>query len=519
MPGAEPEGEADGSPPSDAAPEAGRNKKSAVQAGLLVLGTTLSTLSSLIVTLIIVRLLGKAEVGTLLALMLIYDTVALVVTAGFPQTLMYFLPARALAERRAVAKKIASTMAVLGALACVVLVAIALLGSRALAAVGSSEQNVQLLPLLVFAPLAIVDIPARLLSNLLVAEGKARVVTLVGVLRSIGTSVAVLVPVAMGAGVWTVAICYVAVGLVHGLVLPATIHFLYRDAPIVPSPVTLKELFAFSIPLGTTDVISLLNTYFDRYLILFAFPAAGFATYQAGAWQIPVITFVPYAVGAAFQPTMVALFKKQRPAEALKVWQDSIAKVSLIVVPVTMAFMLGAEELMTLLFTDAYAEAAPVFRCYASLGLLRVAAYGAVIVSAGRPRYVLQAAVLSMISNIVLSVVLLSTVGFVGPALGTAIAFVPTVMFYCWCIGRATNVPFARVFPLQRYFAVFGLSALAVGPALAFKLWVPLAAGWSFAGQVAIVLVGFSILGTLLSVIQREDWEYLLNWLRLKILK
>jgi O-antigen/teichoic acid export membrane protein len=502
-----------GAPPDvESAPESKHGGRPR-QAGLLVLGTTLSTISSLLVTLLVVRLLGKAEVGTLLALMLVYDTIALIVTSGFPQTLMYFLPARAPAERRAVAVKIAWTLASMGAIAGLLLALAGLFGSRILAAFGSRD-TVDLMPLLLFAPLPVLDLPARLLPNLLVAEGRARTVTAISVFKSIASSLAVLVPVGLGHGVWTVAVCYVSVGLVHGLVLPWVIHSLYSKEERIRCPVSLKELFKFSIPLGATDVVSLLNGYFDRYLILFAFPAVGFAAYQAGAWQIPIITYVPYAVGIAYAPKLVELFKAGKNEDAIGIWQESVGKVALLVLPVTVTFMIGAEELMTLLFTKKYIDAAPVFRFYASLGLLRVAAYGTVIVSAGKPRYVLQAALLSLGTNVVLSIPALVVFGFVGPALGTAVAFFPTVAFYVWCIGRAANVPFTRVFPLRRF-----LSVLLVVLVAAFKRWVMAPAGLAFAAEALIVIGGFAALGTLLRLIQREDWGFVWGWVRLKILK
>ena len=73
------------------------------QAGVLVLGKILATLSEAVVPLAIVRLLGKADVGILSGLLLVYSTVALVLTAGFPETLTFYLPARSPAERKAIA--------------------------------------------------------------------------------------------------------------------------------------------------------------------------------------------------------------------------------------------------------------------------------------------------------------------------------------------------------------------------------------------------------------------------------
>ncbi len=493
----------------------------AKQAGILVLGTALATLSSVIVPLLVVRIVGKADVATLMALLLIYETVSLVVTSGFPQTLMYYLPARPLEERRAVALKIAGTMLALGVLAALVLVAVGLFGDAIPGALADSsgKKQVDLHPLLGLALLPIGDLPARILPNLLIAEGRARGASAVGVMKSIAMSLATLVPLALGHSVFVVALCISCVGIMQGAIVIYFLRDLYGGVPRVPSPVSVKQLFGFAIPLGATDIVSMLNNALDRYLILLAFPAAAFAEYQAGAWQVPIVSYVPYAVGIAYAPRFVELFKSGRAREALSIWQRSIEKVSLLVLPFAAIFVVGAEELMELLFTKAYLHAAPVFRMYALLTLGRVAAYGTVIVAAGKPRYVLQAALLSLSSNLLISVPLVFTIGFVGPALGTVLAFIPTLVFYCWAIGRAAGVRTSEVFPLWRYTRVLGLSAIAGLVALAFKLELHRGPGLMLAGEAGIVLVVFGAIGTLTGLIERSDWEFIWNWIRLKILR
>src|SRR5262245_17075305 len=91
------------------------------QAGILVLGKILATLSEAIVPLVIVRLLGKADVGVLSGLLLVYSTVALVLTSGFPETLTFYLPTRSPPERRAIARKVAQALLLLGAVGGLVL--------------------------------------------------------------------------------------------------------------------------------------------------------------------------------------------------------------------------------------------------------------------------------------------------------------------------------------------------------------------------------------------------------------
>lgn len=490
-------------------------------AGLLVLGRVLATLSESLVMLVIVRQLGKPEVGVLSALLLVYQTLALVASAGFPAALMYFLPTRTAGERRAITTRFTWTLALLGGVCGGVM---ALLGAIDWYAPGSlafvsGDASVSLRYLMVLAVFPIVDLPARLLPNLLVVEGRASDAAAVGILQSIGMTLATVLPIALGGDHWSVMAAIDAWGLVFGLVLLRYLRVLWRGEARVASPVSVREIIRFGVPLGLTDIIAFLNNRLDRWLVMVLFSAAVFAEYQAGAWQIPFIVQIPAAVGSVYTPHFRQLFAASRAQEAIDVWRASIVKVSLLVVPLTMVFVVAAEETMELLFTAEYARAAWVFRFYGVFTLLRVASFGNVIVAAGRSDLVFRAALFAFVANVALSVPLVHAIGFEGPALGTALAFVPTVMFYCWCIGRAAGLPFGAIFPVGSYLQILGVAAVAGAAGVAFKLGVAGPAGLKLAGTAAVVLAVFAAVGTLAGRIEVADWRYVGRWLRLDVLR
>lgn len=493
------------------------HRRASQVAGVLVLGNVLATLAEIVIPLLVVRLLGKADVGGLMALLLVYNTLAPIVSLGVPQTLMYELPGRPRPERAAVARRVHGVMLALGAVAAAVLVALGLGGEPLLAAISPRGATVDLTPLVLLALFPLGDVPARMLTNLLVVEERPRAAAGYGIFRSLGMSVCTLVPLTLGAGAWAVA------GALGGLALGQTVaalvlrRRLYAGVPRVPSPVSTRAILRFGLPLGMTTVVTVLNKFFDRFVVLVAFGGAMYAEYEAGAWQIPIVTTIPYVIGTAIAPQMVASFRAARPLEALQLWGASIEKVALLVVPVTLAFIVATEEAVELLFTAEYAGAAPVLRWYSVLAIGRVASFGEVIVAAGRPQYVLQAAVLSFGSNVVLSLVLLEWVGFVGPAMGTALAFVPTALFYCWCIARAAGVRLRDTFPLRGYLRIVAVGLVGAAAGVAVKVSLVAPTPVRLAAQLGTVVAGFALVGSLVGVIGREDWRYLGRWVRLKL--
>ncbi len=483
---------------------------------MLVVGNVLATLADIVVPLVVVRLAVKDQVASLAGLMLVYNTLALLLLGGFHQTVTFFLPGRAREERRAIAEKIARVLRALGGVGALALVGIGAVGSDVLEAVGwvDGGEATDLRPLMFLALFPVGDLPGRILPNLMVVERRPRWAAAYGVLRSLGISVATLIPFAMGADVAVVAAALSGFAAVQLGFVAWVFRRCYRGCPSVASPVSLRALVRFGVPLGATDMVSALNSRFDRLLILTHFPASFNAIYHAGAWQIPVVTRLPYLVATALAPSMVEAFKAGRASEALQMWRESIGKVSLLVVPITSVFFVGAEEFIELAFTAEYLGAVGVFRWYTLLSVVRVAAFGTVIVAAGRPGYVLQSALFTFASNVVLSVPLLWLVGFEGPAMGTALAFVPMAVFYCSRIARAAGVSLRQVFPLRRYVRVLLVAAVGVALAWVFKTSSAASPALRLLGVALIVLGSFAVLGTLSRTVTRADWAFVRGRLR-----
>jgi len=301
-----------------------------------------------------------------------------------------------------------------------------------------------------------------------------------------------------------------------GLLLLWEFKYLYGHVERVPSPLGVRALFAFALPLGATEALGQVNAQLDRWLILFALPGTRFADYQAGAWQVPIVGTIAYSVGAAYTPELVRLFQAREPYAALQLWQRGIHKVTLIVVPITMALVIGADELMPLMFTKAYASAVDIFRCYSVLTFLRVAAFGTVIVAAGKPGLVVRAAALGLLYNALFGIPLVLTLGFIGPALGAALAFLLHVVTYVYFISRAAEVPMSRVFPVRNYLRVFALACIAGAAGFAVKRALHVPAPVLLGLEITTVLGVFALLGSVTKTIEPGDWRFLKDWLKLK---
>jgi O-antigen/teichoic acid export membrane protein len=148
-----------------------------------------------------------------------------------------------------------------------------------------------------------------------------------------------------------------------------------------------------------------------------------------------------------------------------------------------------------------------------------VTVFGGLLVAAGKPRFVLRAATWSLVANAVISVPLLYTIGFLGPAIGTTIAFIPTVYFYCHYIAKASDVPISFTFPVWGFVRVILVALPACAAAVAIKLWAPWDYRLIFLINTVVILGGYALVGTVVGLLRREDWRFASNWVWLRVMK
>jgi O-antigen/teichoic acid export membrane protein len=234
-----------------------------------------------------------------------------------------------------------------------------------------------------------------------------------------------------------------------------------------------------------------------------------FAEYHVGAFQIPILTTVAYSIGAAYTPTFTELIRADKAREAIALWRGTIEKTALIVVPLSAIFVIAAEPFMELLFTKDYSHAASVFRWYALATAGRVAAFGTVIVAAGKPRLLLRAGLITLGLNAVFSLVGLHLLGFEGPAAGACAAFIPTVIAYCYYIAQATGLKTREIFPALAYLKVAALTAVSILPALAFERLVDAPPALEVVAVACLVLAAFILLGRSSGLITAADLAFL----------
>ncbi|MDP8212613.1 MAG: oligosaccharide flippase family protein, partial [Candidatus Zapsychrus exili] len=84
-----------------------------------------------------------------------------------------------------------------------------------------------------------------------------------------------------------------------------------------------KKILKFSIPIGLSGVLTVLNIQMDKLLIGKFFSTEELAIYTNAAREMP-LTIVGASITVVLLPQLIRLFKKNKKKQAINLWKDSI---------------------------------------------------------------------------------------------------------------------------------------------------------------------------------------------------
>ena len=297
------------------------------------------------------------------------------------------------------------------------------------------------------------------ISNMLVATNNVKRLVIYNISRSFCFLLLVILVQLMNGDFYTYMVFYIILDAIFTLIVYAealkVIERLYFSLDFRK----IKTILAFSIPIGLSSAASTLNIQLDHLLIGRFFDTETLAVYTNAAKQLP-FTIIAHSFTAVLMPQMTRFFKVGKNEEAVVVWGRAIELNAIILFFCSMACIVFAPQMITILYSEKYISGVPVFRIYAFVLLFRITYFGMVLNTTGRTRYVLYSSIAALVVNVLLNYVLLLYLGPVGAALATVIALAVIGMAQLLLSAKFINVPFSNLFPWKRLVYIVLINSL-----------------------------------------------------------
>ena len=480
------------------------------KAGILVISRAVTIIAQLFSIVILTRRLSVEDFSLISFLLLAYSTVLTLGQLGLPDSIFYFFEKVGGKSRKAFAMLTAKLLFLISIAGSIILLVI-----EFVAPLGGRELNGLLFP---FMLLLMLELPTIPMPNILIAIDRTNEAGLFNIFVGVTQFLALVVPAVLGYSVSYIVYSLLSYGLLRFLLSSFFFVKNFRKEKCLKLPHGIaRTVFRYSIPLSIAVTFWGLNRQIDKYIVDWFLDDISFAKYIIGAWEIPFLPTIAYSVAAVMMPQLVSFYLKQDKSGLLKLWLQSIKKVSIILVPLVVMFLVTSEEFITLFFSKKYIEAAVPFRIYTIIIIHRVASYSSLLRAIDETRTITYSAIYLLVINIALSIPFVLLLGMAGPPLATLIASFFTWGYILNKIKLKLKVSLGEVFPFHFYFKTLVTAFVSAIPVLFVKFYLEFPNGIKFVTLILCYLVTYGIVASLAGVIKKEDWLRLFIALKLKV--
>ena len=489
---------------------------------VVVFSRVLTSFIDLTTAVFIARLLSKTEFAIVGYLLMIYEVARYVATLGFPESVFYYFEHLTKNFRKAFAVQTSAILLVTGLAAGGIIMLIRFFAESLIS--DFDPQAIQTIQyfLPIIAGVALLEIPTWPVHNVLLASDRQKEAGWYQVLTSLLSFAALIGPLALGYGIELALYAMLGYAGIRFVGSFIWMWMILPDGELKTPNGNLREQISFSIPLGISALVNQFNKYADKFIVAFFLTEAAYAEYVIGAQEVPIIRVIPFAVGSVLISRYVNFQIKGKQDDLIDLWHKGIRKVSLLIVPLAIFFIIIAPEFISLLFETGdtnYQNAVLPFQIYNLIILIRVAHYGSILQAYGDTKGILRLAVQLVLLNIILSIPFTIWFGIVGTASATLLANIVNWGFLLKKIGGHIQLPVKKVLPIKYYLKVVGLSS-AIGIVIYFGMhqFKEFSDLMTISISFVIYISVFLGLGSMMNILEKSDWLNLRDLFSLKFL-
>ena len=427
---------------------------------LIIAGRVAGFVAAFVTPLILVRIFDLETFGTYKQWFLLYITLLTITQIGMSESLLFFLPKADGTAGRYVMNSLLFLTAV-GA------VAAALLFFNA-ETIARWMNNPSLEPLIPLLALYLLLMQASIgLETVMTARSNYRSAAVAYAVTDVTRAIFLIVPVLIAPSLRALlqgAVAFAVLRMVY------TVYYFSRTfgAGFRPDARCFVRQLAYALPFALAVVASITQENLHQYAVSQLFDAATFAVYSVGCLQVPFVDLVATTVSNVMMVGMTTAIHDGRESQVIDLWHEAVRKLALIFFPFGVLLLVGARDLIVMLFTETYAGSVPIFMVGATAvflaampvdGLLRVYARTNVLLIINLVRLVMIAlCIYWAIESFGLPGAMLVTVAVLafGKAIGLGAAA------WVWHVGVARLLPWRALLRIAVVALAAALPALAV---------------------------------------------------------
>lgn len=297
--------------------------------------------------------------------------------------------------------------------------------------------------------------PANLVEYIYMVQDKNGNTLSYGFITSTLQLTAAILPVVLGYDViWSLR-GLVVVSIIKNIWL---ISLLYSYAEIKYSFPFIKEVLILSAPLIFNVLVSGSAQYIDGLVVTTHYTADGFAIFRYGSKELPFVVMMTLGLHSAM---LIEFSKKDKFKDALLTIKQKSLRIMHYMYPLTIFLLLFAKPMFKGIFSPEFTRSADVFVIYLLAIVSRVFFPHTIIIGLKKGKVLFWTSCIELVTNIFLSLWLVSPYGVVGVALATVVTyFISKMMLILYNYLKLGISPFEYI-PVKWYvFYNFALASV-----------------------------------------------------------
>ena len=187
----------------------------------------------------------------------------------------------------------------------------------------------------------------------------------------------------------------------------------------------LKEQLIYSLPFGLALILNEIAVKFDKFYINQYITPVEYGVYSLAFLSIPVLNQFFSSIHDVVVPQISIYFNENKSEDGINLWKKTVEKTSSVTIPAVFLFWLLANEIITILYTEQYIEAANYYRIFVLIYFVSMFSHEIILRAANKTRFILISNIIGTTMTILLGLYLIPKMGLYGAIIT---ALVGTVM-------------------------------------------------------------------------------------------
>ncbi|WP_031536216.1 oligosaccharide flippase family protein [Bacillus sp. MB2021] len=405
----------------------------------------LKSISALIITMIIARVLSQEDYGIYRQYILITSLLGGILIFGIPTAVSYLFKN---IKSENISKLFINTSLLLGVISFITITFLIFFKKNVVALISHNGEINSIFSLAIVY--IVILIFFSFLENIYISDGQGYIFAKINIVYYILYMIAISVTSYILKSLFEIVFLMVVFELIKGMIL--YIYYIrFRKLDLSFDKKLLKQEFTVAIPIGISAIAQTANSYLGNLYVSSNYDVRSFALYSVGVTEIPFISIITLSISTALLPTLSYQYKTEKnQILMLKTWNDSVLLGAIIIFPIYWILLFWSNGYIEFIFSKNYLSATEIYQIYLLKLPLAITVFGNILVVLNKSKYIFYNMLFALIFNLVSMLILDKYIGLNGVALSSVITQLLLVIITILQIKKSLSVKLFDVIPLGK---------------------------------------------------------------------